>query len=327
MNNRLTVAIIRRRPACAINGEAVMTSRGTEDAYRRRRRSIAGCARGVARVERLEARQMLSSSPVAGTNASPISLLSSADVGSVGVVGSAIASDGSVSVSGGGAGIGSSTDSFHFDSEPLVGNGSIIARVASQSDTNGWAQSGIMIRESPNDDARFVDLVLTPGHGVAFQDRTVSHNTIATSTTQGSAGVWLRLVRDGSTIIGATSKDGVKWTDVGKANIALVNNVYAGLCVSSHNNAVKSKATFNNVAITETGAQASAWSRAAADPVLRWESESFTWQGRLYIFGGFTDRTLDVTTECDAYDPASNDPPGGDPYAGANHPCRRHGRG
>ena len=55
-----------------------------------------------------------------------------------------------------------------------------------------------------------------------------------------------------------------------------------------------------------TAASASACAAPATDPVLRWESQSFTWQGQLYVFGGFTNQSLDVTTECNAYDPVSN---------------------
>ncbi len=230
-----------------------------------------------------------------------------ADIGPVGIAGGAnVAPDGVISVTGGGTDIGSSTDSFHFAYQPLIGNATIVARVVWQSNTSHSAQSGIMIRESLHDDARFVGLVLTPSHGIVFQDRAVSHNTPASVTARTIANPWLMLVRNGGTITGEVSSDGARWSVAGTAHIALANNVYAGLCVAAHDNTARSAATFSDVAISPTGVQASPWSRAAPDPVTRWESQSFTWHDQLYIFGGFTDRSLDATTDCDAFDPATN---------------------
>ena len=40
--------------------------------------------------------------------------------------------------------------------------------------------------------------------------------------------------------------------------------------------------------------------------MARWESQTVTYNNKLYIFGGYIDRALDATTECDVYDPSTN---------------------
>ena len=231
-----------------------------------------------------------------------------ADIGSPAKTGSAVVNPaGPITVAGGGADIWNSTDAFNYESQPLVGNGSIVAQVTAQTNTNGWAKSGIMVRETAHADSRYVLLALTPGNGITMQARTATHATPAFSTgTAGKAGVWLQLTRVGSTFTGSISTDGVTWRAVGTVSIPMVNNVLAGLAVTAHDNTKLSTGTFGNVAITAAGVAASAWSDAAAAPMTRWESETFSYGGKLYAFGGFIDRNLDATAECDVYDPAAN---------------------
>ena len=230
------------------------------------------------------------------------------DVGSPAKAGATtVAASGTVTVSGGGADIWNPTDQFHLASQTLVGNGTVIAQVAAQTNTNGWAKAGVMIRESAAADGRFVLLALTPSNGVTLQARTATHATPTLSVSVAAkAGVWLQLARVGSTFTGSVSTDGVTWKTVGTVTIPMVNNPLAGLAVTAHDNTKLSTATFNNVSVTPAAAAASAWASAATAPLARWESQTFSYGGKLYVFGGFTDRVLDATGECDVYDPAAN---------------------
>src|ERR1051325_10079280 len=72
----------------------------------------------------------------------------SGDVGAVQASGSYTQSGGTFTVMGSGADIWVTADEFHFVSTPLTGDGSITARVVSQTNTNPWAKAGVMIRES-----------------------------------------------------------------------------------------------------------------------------------------------------------------------------------
>ncbi len=230
-----------------------------------------------------------------------------ANIGAPGRIGTTVVNaDGSVTVAGGGADIWGQTDQFNYGYQTLAGDGSVVARVTAQTNTNGWAKGGIMVRETAAADSRFVLLALTPGNGVTLQARTATHTTPSVSTTvAGRAGVWLQIGRVGSVFTASTSADGVTWKVVGTVTINMVNNPLAGLAVSAHDNTKLGTATFANVSVA-AGAEASGWTAAATAPLARWEAQTFTYNGKLYVFGGFVDRSLDATTEGDVYDPAAN---------------------
>jgi Protein of unknown function (DUF1349)/Kelch motif len=252
-----------------------------------------------------------SSTPALATSATtppmPANPWSDSDIGAVGISGSAtMNANGSVTITGGGADIWNTADAFNFDSQSFVGNGSIIAQVNAQTNPSTWAKGGIMIRETNNVDSRYVLLALTPGNGVTFQARTATHvDSSVCITTPGKAGVWLELVRNGSTFTGYASTNGTTWTEVGSINITMVNNVQAGMAVTAHNNAATCTATFSNVTINPSGTQASAWSDGAT-AISRWEAGTVNYNGQMYVFGGFDDESLDSTAEVDSYNPVSN---------------------
>jgi len=73
----------------------------------------------------------------------------SADVGAVAAAGSAFYNAGTYTVSGSGADIWSTADEFRFVQQPVTGNFDLRARVVSQTNTNGYAKAGVMIRMVP----------------------------------------------------------------------------------------------------------------------------------------------------------------------------------
>jgi endonuclease/exonuclease/phosphatase family metal-dependent hydrolase len=172
----------------------------------------------------------------------------SKDIGSVGHSGSASESGGVFTVRGAGADIWGTADSFHFMSQPLSGNGEIVARVASIQNTNSYAKAGVMIRGALTAGSAHVILDVKPGGGVEFMSR--SSNGGSTAYIAGATKpvpVWLRLKRDAATVIGSWSTDGTSWTELGRTTIALPASVYVGLPVTSHNTAVLNTVTFDNV--------------------------------------------------------------------------------
>ena len=108
-------------------------------------------------------------SVTAGSSSPLPSPWADADVGSPAVAGSASYSNGVFTVNGGGADIWGGTDQFNYVSQPLTGDGSIVARVTSQSDTDPWAKSGVMIKQSTATGTNYALLAVTPGNGIAFQ--------------------------------------------------------------------------------------------------------------------------------------------------------------
>jgi hypothetical protein len=176
------------------------------------------------------------------------------DIGSPGLPGAAdySVSSGTWSVAGGGSDIWNTSDQFHFASEHLAGDGSIVARVTSVQNTDPWAKAGVMFRDSADPSAPFVDVVATPGQGVSFQWRSAAGGNPSFVAIPGvTAPVWVRLVRSGNAFSGYYSTDGVTWTQIGTTQtIAMSTTALAGLAVTAHNNALLNTATFANVSLT-----------------------------------------------------------------------------
>jgi hypothetical protein len=99
---------------------------------------------------------------------------SDGDIGSPANHGSATLSTLAWTINGGGADIWNTSDQFNFAHAPLTGDGSVVARVTSPTYTNAWAKAGVMLRNGLVANAAFVDLVVTPGNGVAFQWRSTA---------------------------------------------------------------------------------------------------------------------------------------------------------
>ncbi len=160
----------------------------------------------------------------------------SQDIGSVNSTGNAGAVGASIKLTSAGNDIWGTADSFHFTYVPMTGDGTIIARVATQESTHEWAKAGVMMRESLASNSAHASLVLSPRHGAALFTR-VSAGAATTSTNIDGpfAPHWVKLVRSGSTFTGYSSPDGITWTQVGvPTSIAMVNAIYVGLANASH---------------------------------------------------------------------------------------------
>ena len=119
--------------------------------------------------------------------------------------------DGSI-LMGGSNSIGGKRDYFRFPCKPLDADGSITARIDSVAETDPNAKAGVMIRWGLESDSRNVALFVTGGSGIAFQYRREEKG--ATEQTMPPGPVppyWLRLSREGATVIAECSADGVTW--------------------------------------------------------------------------------------------------------------------
>lgn len=174
-----------------------------------------------------------------------------ADIGPVGVAGDASFANGVYTVKGSGVDIWDSADSFHYMYQPLNGDGQIVARVATQQNTDPWALAGVMIRETLTPGSREAIAAITPSNGGAFTWRSATGGS--SSYTAGASGVaptWLKLVRTGNTFAASRSANGTTWTQYATATITMPASVYVGLAVTSHNNTVLATDTFDNVTAT-----------------------------------------------------------------------------
>lgn len=172
-------------------------------------------------------------------------------------------------VSGGGTDIWGTSDQFQYAYQPASGDQTLTARITSLTNTNEWAKAGVMFRNSAAPGAAYVAVELTGANGIQLQYRNADGaSAVGGISVWGSAGVWVRLVKSGSTFTGYTSSDGANWASFGTAQVGFTNSSYlAGLAVTSHNTSTLATATFSNVSVTSnraTGGTAAASSEPIA---------------------------------------------------------------
>ncbi len=179
---------------------------------------------------------------------------SDSDIGSPAIAGSGNYSGSTYTVKGGGADIWGTSDQFNYAETAPNGDVTITARVVSQQNTNGWAKSGVMIRDTAAADSAYVYVYVTPGEGDGLQYRASTGAEAAYPAGGGGqvAPYWVRLVRSGSTFTGSISPDGTTWTSLGSVTATIGTNALVGLAVTAHDNSQLNTSTFDNVSITAT---------------------------------------------------------------------------
>jgi autotransporter-associated beta strand protein len=175
-----------------------------------------------------------------------------ADIGSVGLAGSATHNAGTYTLQGAGTGISGNADACRFVYQTASGDCDVIFRVQSLTNTGANAKAGVMIRESLNANAMTAGVWLTPSSGVQFTRRTSTGGTIAVSSVTGrTAPQWLRLTRTGNTFKAYYSANGTNWTQFGNnRTISMASTTYIGIATTSGNTSALSTGVFTNEAVT-----------------------------------------------------------------------------
>jgi uncharacterized repeat protein (TIGR01451 family) len=186
-------------------------------------------------------------------------------------------------VDGSGADAFGANDQFHYVYQTLNGDGTIVARVRYQTNSSAWAKAGVMIKQSATSGAPFVDALVTPdvspntpningvgcdangcfsplppitpamGYGARMQYSNSGSQTPASYPAGFTdPNKWLKLQRSGNTFTSWISANGVNWTEIGVATVAMTGPVTIGLFDTSHNIGVDSTVAFDNVQVTST---------------------------------------------------------------------------
>jgi regulation of enolase protein 1 (concanavalin A-like superfamily) len=184
-----------------------------------------------------------------------VSPLTGGDVGAVAAKGSSSSSAGTYTIGGSGVDIWGTADSFQFDSETFTGDGTITARVVSQTNTNAWAKAGVMFRETLGAGSSFAAVVIAYANPSLIEVRIgTGKAAVSTAGTKVKAPYWVRLTRAGNSFNGYISADGAAWTSVGAYTVPMTSQLQVGLAVTSHANGSVSTAVFDNVSITSSAA-------------------------------------------------------------------------
>jgi regulation of enolase protein 1 (concanavalin A-like superfamily) len=185
---------------------------------------------------------------------------STRDIGAVGVAGYANYATGTFTMKGAGADVWGTADALRFVYQPLAGDGEIVARVASVENVHAWVKAGVMIRQSLDAGSAHGFMVVSAAKGLAFQRRAQAGGlSTSTASVLGAAPAWVKLVRRGQTLTASRSADGVTWSTVGQATVALTGSVYVGLAVSSHDATRAATVLFDRVTVTSVSTLPTGW--------------------------------------------------------------------
>ncbi len=173
------------------------------------------------------------------------------------------------------------TDQTHFVYQTMPGDGTIVARVRYQTNSDPNAKAGVMIRQSTATGANWVDALVTPdvspntpnvngvgcdpngclsplppivpavGNGVRMQVNDGSENTGPTLTGFTEPNKWLKLTRTGTSFTSYESTDGTNWTLIGTQTVSLTGPVDIGLFDTSHDAVQVSTIAFDHVKLTK----------------------------------------------------------------------------
>jgi hypothetical protein len=161
---------------------------------------------------------------------------------------------GTWTITAGGADITGTSDQFRFVSQPLTGDGSVIAYVATQQDTSAAAKAGVMVRTSADPAAPEYSLVVSPGQGIKVQVRKgQGGSTSKLANPAGTAPAWVKITRTGAAFTAYTSADGVTWTLIPGSSITLAGlpaTMLAGLAVTSHSDGNPGTVTMTTVTVS-----------------------------------------------------------------------------
>jgi len=178
--------------------------------------------------------------------------------------------DGKIYITGSGANVWHNNDDFQYYYKEVTGDFDITVNVASFDNiVNSNAKAGIMLRASTDHDSEYAQALLSGGVGLRFQSRSSkgnwSYNAGTFDPNPHRTNVWLRLVKQMTTIDMYWSEDGKDWTQGGSITMFYPDDTFLlGLAVCSHDANWQSEVTFENFVVNSYNFPSAAPSISAA---------------------------------------------------------------
>lgn len=204
-----------------------------------------------------------------GISAGPPRPWAAQDVGAVKVKGSTQFDGRTFTLNGAGAGLGGAEDQFQFASQPMSGDGAVMARFVPQMSAV-LSTVGVMMRESSASDSPFAALLIAPqnrrnaesaGYLARLQTRAAAGAATGVAAESPRFGrpyseegrmlgcCWLRLGRAGNTFTASYSSDGKTWTQLPEITLPLKPDLLAGLAASSTDSRITTTVMFDNATV------------------------------------------------------------------------------
>jgi len=165
---------------------------------------------------------------------------------------SATFSNGIFTIEGGGNDIWGAKDQFAFLHQEVSGNSFISTRVLSMTNTDPWAKTGLMLRESVAPNSKFVMICLTSGNGISLQWRDATGSSSNKMDFEAAeTPLFFKLSQTGSTFIAYKSLDGRSWKQLGQVTFdqPFTEKHLVGLEVLSHTSHMLNTSTFDEVKV------------------------------------------------------------------------------
>jgi Tol biopolymer transport system component len=180
---------------------------------------------------------------------------SQSDVGETGLPGKSEydAASGRYRLTGSGENIWYHRDAFHFVWKRVSGDLELITQMEWEGAGHEHRKGGWMIRQDLDYDSAYVDAVIHGSGMAAMQFRKLKDGP----TDESQAGIahpaWIKLARQGSLYSMFVRQDGQPWEPVSTISANLIDPVYVGLVVCSHDNAQTASAVFKNTTLAVKG--------------------------------------------------------------------------
>ena len=138
-----------------------------------------------------------------------------------------------------GTGINGTSDGFRFAYKQLTGDGVVTVRVDSLENTDTWAVSGVMIRNTLDSGSVFAMCGVRAAGQAFLRWRSTADSDLAGTAEEPAFPAtivmphWVRLKRQGNSVTAEHSSDGTTWEPIGNpATVAMNQQVFVGLAVS-----------------------------------------------------------------------------------------------
>jgi regulation of enolase protein 1 (concanavalin A-like superfamily) len=149
-----------------------------------------------------------------------------------------------------GADIWGTSDAFTFTWTKWTGNGGLTVRVDSLDQADPWTKGGLMFRESLNPGSKYAFALVSALKGLALQYRqSTGGSSGSAGTASGQAPTWIKIGRNNDVFTMYVLASSSGWESIGQVSIAMPQELYVGLAVTSHNPGAAAWGSFDELTV------------------------------------------------------------------------------